>query len=140
MAQKSLPFTKTQIEAIIAKYPTPFHIYNEKAIRENARNLNAAFSWAPGFKEYFAVKATPNPAILQVVKEEGFGADCSSLTELLLAERTGITGENIMFTSNDTPAEEFRKAVALGAIINLDDITHIAALEATAGILDLFSL
>jgi diaminopimelate decarboxylase len=137
MAIKNLPFSKTEIEAIIAKHPTPFHIYDEKAIRENARHLNAAFTWAPGFKEYFAVKATPNPSILQVVKEEGFGADCSSLTELMLAERTGITGENIMFTSNDTPAAEFRKAVALGAIINLDDITHIAALEAATGIPDL---
>jgi diaminopimelate decarboxylase len=137
MAPKILPFSKAQIEAIITKYPTPFHIYDEKAIRDNARQLNAVFTWNPGFKEYFAVKATPNPSILQILKEEGFGADCSSLTELMLAERTGITGENIMFTSNDTPAEEFRKAIALGAIINLDDISHIAYLEEVAGIPEL---
>jgi diaminopimelate decarboxylase len=137
MPSKSLPFSKTQIEAIIAKHPTPFHIYDEKAIRDNARQLNAAFAWVPGFKEYFAVKATPNPGILQILKEEGFGADCSSLTELMLAERTGIRGENIMFTSNDTPAAEFQKAAALGAIINLDDISHIAFLEEAAGIPEL---
>ncbi|MGD8400515.1 MAG: diaminopimelate decarboxylase [Bacillota bacterium] len=137
MTLKKLPFSKAQIEAIIAKYPTPFHIYDEKAIRENARQLTAAFAWVPGFKEYFAVKATPNPSILQLLKEEAFGVDCSSFTELLLAERTGIRGEAIMFTSNDTPEEEFRKAVALGAIINLDDITHIPFLEETAGIPDL---
>jgi diaminopimelate decarboxylase len=137
MALKNLPFTKAKIEAIIEKYPTPFHIYDEKAIRDNARRLSAAFDWVLGFKEYFAVKATPNPSIMQIVKEEGFGADCSSLTELMLAERTGITGENIMFTSNDTPAEEFRKAAALGAIINLDDLSHIESLEQVAGIPDL---
>jgi diaminopimelate decarboxylase len=134
MVSKSLPFSKTQIEAIIAKHPTPFHIYDEKAIRDNARQLNAAFAWVPGFKEYFAVKATPTPGILQILKEEGFGADCSSLTELMLAEQTGINGENIMFTSNDTPAAEFQKAVALGAIVNLDDISHIPFLEEAAGI------
>lgn len=137
MTSKTLPFTKKQIETIISKYPTPFHIYDEQAIRENARKLVAAFDWVPGFKEYFAVKATPNPSILQILKEEGFGADCSSLTELYLAERVGITGENIMFTSNDTPAEEFQKAFQLGAIINLDDISHIPCLEAAAGIPEL---
>ena len=137
MTSKTLPFSKQQMEAIISKYPTPFHIYDEQAIRENARRLIAAFDWVPGFKEYFAVKATPNPSILQILKEEGFGADCSSLTELYLAERVGITGENIMFTSNDTPAEEFQKAFQLGAIINLDDISHIPYLEAAAGIPEL---
>jgi diaminopimelate decarboxylase len=137
MASKLLPFSKEQIEAIITQYPTPFHIYDEQAIRENACRLNAAFAWVPGFKEYFAVKATPNPIILQILKEEGFGADCSSLTELILAERAGITGEEIMFTSNDTPAEEFRKAADLGAIINLDDISHIAFLEESVGLPEL---
>lgn len=137
MSLKTLPFTKSQIEKIINKYPTPFHIYDEKRIRENARKLVAAFAWAPGFKEYFAVKATPNPAILNVLRQEGFGADCSSLTELILAEKTGITGENIMFTSNDTPVEEFKKARELGAIINLDDISHISFLEENTGLPDL---
>jgi diaminopimelate decarboxylase len=134
MAPKHLPFSKEQIEAIITQYPTPFHIYDEQAIRENARCLNAAFAWVPGFKEYFAVKATPNPVILQILKEEGFGTDCSSLTELLLTERAGITGEEIIFTSNDTPAEEYRKAMELGAILNLDDLSHIAFLEEHAGL------
>lgn len=137
MAPKLLPFTKTQIEAIIAQYPTPFHIYDEPGIRTNARKLKEAFAWVPGFKEYFAVKATPTPGILALLKEEGFGADCSSLPELLLAERVGITGEAIMFTSNDTPAAEFQKAVALGAIINLDDISHISFLEESAGLPEL---
>ncbi len=137
MTEKRLPFTKPQIEEIIAQYPTPFHIYDEKAIRENARKLTKAFNWVPGFKEYFAVKATPNPYIMQIGKEEGFGADCSSLAELLLAERVGITGENIMFSSNNTPAEEFQKAKELGAIINLDDITHIDFLEKHVGLPEL---
>jgi diaminopimelate decarboxylase len=110
MSTKTLPFTREEIADIIAEYPTPFHIYDEKAIRENARNLVRAFSWAPGFKEYFAVKAAPNPHLMALLKEEGFGADCSSMAELVLAERVGILGENIMFTSNDTPAEEFVKA------------------------------
>lgn len=137
MTEKKLPFNKKQIEKVIEKYPTPFHIYDEKAIRENAVNLVKAFSWADNFKEYYAVKACPNPYILKLLKEEGFGADCSSLPELLLAEKAGIRGENIMFTSNDTPAEEYKKAVELEAIINLDDITHIEYLEKTAGIPDL---
>lgn len=134
---KLLPFSKAEIERIIEKYPTPFHLYNEQAIRENARKLLAAFAWAPGFKEYFAVKATPNPYILKILKEEGFGADCSSLAELVLAEKVGITGENIMFSSNDTPAHEFRKAKELGAIINLDDISHIEYLKQHAGLPEL---
>lgn len=139
MANKTLPFDREQLEEIVAQYGTPFHIYDEKAIRENARRLTQAFAWAPEFKEYFAVKATPNPYLLKILKEEGFGGDCSSLAELVLAEKSGITGENIMFTSNDTPAVEFKKARELGAVINLDDITHIDFLEKTAGIPDLIS-
>jgi diaminopimelate decarboxylase len=137
MASKELPFTKEQVEEIIAEYPTPIHLYDEKGIRENARQLKKAFSILEGFKEYFAVKALPNPYIMKILKEEGFGADCSSLPELLLAEKTGITGGNIMFSSNDTPAEEFIKAKALGAIINLDDISHIEFLEKSAGLPEL---
>ncbi len=137
MMQKTLPFTKEQIEEIALEYPTPFHIYDETGIRENARKLNGTFSWIPGFKEYFAVKACPNPYILEILKEEGFGADCSSLPELILAEKVGITGEDIMFTSNDTPAKEFVKAKELGAIINLDDINHIDFLERVAGMPEL---
>ncbi|MEE1312676.1 MAG: diaminopimelate decarboxylase [Lachnospiraceae bacterium] len=129
------PFvTKPQLEAICETYPTPFHLYDEKGIRETARNLYKAFSWNKGFKEYFAVKATPNPTILKILHEEGCGTDCSSLTELMMSERCGIVGEEIMFSSNDTPAEEFVKAKELGAIINLDDITHIDFLKETAGI------
>jgi diaminopimelate decarboxylase len=137
MASKELPFTKEQVEEIIAEYPTPIHLYDEKGIRENARQLKKAFGILEGFKEYFAVKALPNPYIMKILKEEGFGADCSSLPELLLAEKTGITGGNIMFSSNDTPAEEFIKAKALGAIINLDDISHIEFLEKSAGLPEL---
>jgi diaminopimelate decarboxylase len=136
---KTLPFSKAELERIIEKYPTPFHIYDEQAIRENARDLLAAFAWAPGFKEFFAVKATPNPHIMKVLKEEGFGADCSSLAELVLADKVGITGENIMFSSNDTPSQEFRKAKELGAVINLDDISHIDFLEKHAGLPELIS-
>ncbi|MCL5058989.1 MAG: diaminopimelate decarboxylase, partial [Actinobacteria bacterium] len=139
MADKYLPFNKEQLVEIIKKYPTPFHIYDEAAIRDNARRLVEAFSWAPEFKEFFAVKATPNPYILRLLKEEGFGADCSSLPELLLAEKAGVAGEEIIFSSNDTPAEEFAKARELGAIINLDDITHIEFLEKHAGIPELLS-
>jgi diaminopimelate decarboxylase len=136
---KSLPFSKKKIEQIIKKYPTPFHIYDEQAIREDVRRLLAAFAWAPGFIEYFAVKATPNPYILKLLREEGLGADCSSLPELVLAEKAGITGENIMFSSNNTPAHEYRKAKELGAIINLDDISHIEYLEQNVGLPDLLS-
>ena len=131
------PFvTKEQLEAICEKYPTPFHLYDEAGIRKTARNLYKAFSWNKGFKEYFAVKATPNPTILKILHEEGCGTDCSSLTELMMTERCGIVGDEIMFSSNDTPAEEFVKAKELGAIINLDDITHIDFLKETAGIPD----
>lgn len=136
---KALPFTKDDIERIIEKYPTPFHIYDERAIRENARRLLAAFAWAPGFKEFFAVKAAPNPYLVKILKEEGFGADCSSLAELILAEKVGLTGEDIIFSSNDTPAHEFIKARELGAIINLDDISHIEYLEKHAGLPEFIS-
>lgn len=134
MAIKNLPFDKKQIEEIIKKNPTPFNLYDEKAIRANAKRFYQAFSWAPNFKNYFAVKALPNPYILKILKEEGMGADCSSLPELILSEKVGIRGEEIMFTSNNTPAKEFVKAKELGAIINLDDITHIKMLEETVGI------
>ena len=129
------PFvTKEQLEDIVKQYPTPFHLYDEKGIRENARKVKQAFSWNKGYKEYFAVKATPNPYILQILHEEGFGCDCSSFTELMMSEACGITGEEIMFSSNATPAKEFEYARELGAIINLDDITHIDFLEQHGGI------
>ncbi len=122
------------VEEIVKDFPTPFHIYDEKGIRENARKLKQAFSWNPGYKEYFAVKATPNPAILRILKEEGCGLDCSSYTELLMSEKVGVVGSNIMFSSNDTPAEEFQLAAKLGATINLDDFTHIDFLNDICGI------
>ena len=122
-----------QLNAITAQYPTPFHLYDEKGIRENARRLKAAFAWNPGFKEYFAVKATPTPAILKLLREEGCGTDCSSLTELMMSDRCGFTGSEIMFSSNETPPEEFELAARLGATINLDDFTHIDFLEKTIG-------
>ena len=137
MSDKKLPFTLAQLEGMAEMFPTPFYVYDEKGIRENARRLNAAFAWNAGFKNYFAVKACPNPSLMSILREEGFGMDCSSLPELLLAERVGVTGEEIMFTSNNTPAEEFVKAKALGAVINLDDITHIPFLEACAGLPEL---
>ena len=115
--------------------PTPYHVYDEAGIVENTRRLAKAFSWNPGFRNYFAVKATPNPSILAVLKAEGSGADCSSMAELVLAERVGLRGLDIMFTSNDTPDVEFRKACELGAIVNFDDITHIAAVERACGAL-----
>ncbi|MBQ7359211.1 MAG: diaminopimelate decarboxylase [Lachnospiraceae bacterium] len=128
------PFvTKAQIEEIVKKYPTPFHIYDEKGIRENAKALKEAFSWNKGYKEYFAVKATPNPYLINILREFGCGCDCSSLTELMLSEAMGVKGEDIMFSSNETPAEEYEYATKLGAIINLDDFTHIDFLEKTIG-------
>ena len=128
------PFvTKEQLEEIIKTYPTPFHIYDEKGIRENAKALKEAFSWNKGFKEYFAVKATPNPFLINILREYGCGCDCSSYTELMLSEAIGAVGEDIMFSSNATPAEEFAYASKLGAIINLDDFTHIDFLEKTIG-------
>jgi diaminopimelate decarboxylase len=129
------PFvTREQLLEITKKYPTPFHIYDEKGIRENARKLNQAFAWNKGFKEYFAVKATPNPYIINILKEEGCGVDCSSMTELMMSEALGITGDDIMFSSNATPPEEFVKAAELNSIINLDDYTHIDFLEKVVGI------
>ena len=128
------PFvTKEQIEKIVELYPTPFHIYDEKGIRENAKALKEAFSWNKGFKEYFAVKATPNPYLIDILREVGCGCDCSSMTELMLSEAMGLSGEDIMFSSNETPAEEYAYAYKLGAIINLDDITHIDFLENIVG-------
>ncbi|MEL4105980.1 diaminopimelate decarboxylase [Oscillospiraceae bacterium WX1] len=125
------PFvTLEQLKTIAETVSTPYHLYDEKGIRENARRLYRAFSWNKGFKEYFAVKATPTPAILKILKEEGCGVDCSSMTELMMSERCGFAGSDIMFSSNATPVAEFEKALALGAIINLDDITHIDALAA----------
>jgi diaminopimelate decarboxylase len=134
MIMKTPFVTKAQVDEMIKKYPTPFHLYDEKGIRENARKLYQAFSWNKGFKEFFAVKATPNPTILRILKEEGCGTDCSSLTELMMSDKLGFTGDEIMFSSNDTPAEEFILAKKLGATINLDDFTHIDFLEKTAGI------
>lgn len=133
------PFvTKEQIEEIVKTYPTPFHIYDEKGIRENVKKLKEAFSWNKGYKEYFAVKATPNPFLINILKEYDCGVDCSSMTELFMAEKMGFSADKmadgIMFSSNATPAEEFVYARKLGAIINLDDFTHIDFLEKTAGI------
>ena len=132
---KKVPFiTKEKLDEVVKTYPTPFHIYDEKGIRETARNLYQAFSWNKGFKEYFAVKATPNPSILKILREEGCGTDCSSMTELMMSERCGFSGHEIMFSSNETPVAEFVKAAQLGAIINLDDITHIEYLKNAVGI------
>ena len=130
------PFvTKEQLEEILKKYPTPFHLYDEKGIRENAKAVKEAFAWNPGFREYFAVKATPNPFLINILKEYDCGTDCSSLTELMMSEALGFKGEYIMFSSNDTPAEEFAYANKIGATINLDDITHIEFLENIIGTL-----
>ncbi len=134
MTTKQLPFSKQQIEKIIEQYPTPFHIYDEKGIREYARKFIKAFSWNPGFKEFYAIKSAPNPYLMKVMRQEGFGIDCSSIAELVLAEKLGMKGDEIMFTSNDTPAYEYKKAVDLGAIINLDDISHIEYLEKHVGL------
>ncbi|HED23550.1 MAG TPA: diaminopimelate decarboxylase [Firmicutes bacterium] len=139
MNRKKIPLSKAELEKITGEYSTPFHLYDEKAIRDNVRSFYRAFSWAEGFKNYFAVKACPNPTILKILKDEGMGVDCSSLTELILAEKVGFRGEEIMFTSNDTPDEEFKKAASLGAVINLDDIRHIDVLERSAGIPELVS-
>ena len=131
---KKQPFvTNEKLQEIVKEYPTPFHIYDEKGIRENARALKEAFSWNPGFKEYFAVKATPNPFLMQILGECGCGCDCSSLTELMLSKAAGFSGENIMFSANAMPEEEFAYANQLGAILNLDDFTHIAFMERVLG-------
>ena len=129
------PFvTYEQMKEIVKKYPTPFHIYDEKGMRENVRNIRKAFAWNPGFHEYFAVKANPNPFLLKILQEEGCGTDCSSLTELMLSNALDFKGDDIMFSSNATPAEEYVYAKKIGAIINLDDYTHIDFLDQCAGI------
>lgn len=133
--EKKAFVTRELIDRIVKDYPTPFHIYDEKGIRENAKALKEAFSWNEGYKEFFAVKATPNPFVISLLKEYGCGCDCSSYTELMLADAVGMKGEDIMFSSNETPAEEYILAEKLGAVINLDDITHIDFLEKTLGYL-----
>ena len=140
MANTKTPFlSKAQAEAIAADVPTPFHVYDEAGIRENARKVHKAFAWNPGFREYFAVKATPTPALLDILRQEGCGVDCSSYTELLLSQAVGFTGREIMFSSNETPAQDMRKAWELGATINLDDLTHVDFLEQVAGIPEVIS-
>ncbi len=136
MNNRTIPFDKAKLEEIAAKWPTPFHIYDAKAIRENAKRLKKAFSWNKGFREYFAVKAAPNPHLMKLLKEFDFGSDCSSMAELVLSEKVGNVGESIMFTSNDTPAEEFRKAWELGAIVNFDDVSHIPFFFESVGAAD----
>jgi diaminopimelate decarboxylase len=137
MSKKEIPLSVDALNALTETYPTPFHIYDERGIRENARLLQKAFSWNSGFKEYFAVKATPNPYILSLLKAEGFGGDCSSYPEMVLCDKVGMRGEDVIFTSNDTPAYEYAKAKEMGAIINLDDISHIAYLEDHVGLPEL---
>ncbi len=137
MTDKKLPFGKEKLEEIINRFPTPFHIYDEKGIKEYARKFNKAFEWNEGYREYYAIKAAPNPYLMKIMQQEGFGIDCSSLAELEIADRLGMKGDDIMFTSNDTPDYEYKKAMELGAIINLDDITHIEYLEKNVGLPDL---
>jgi diaminopimelate decarboxylase len=139
MSKKQFPLTKSRLDELAKRYPTPFYIYDEKAIRENSRAVKRAFSVFPSYKEHYAVKALPNPFILKILADEGFGADCSSLPELILADMAGMQGEDLMFSSNETPAREYRLARDLGAVINLDDFTHIEYLEKTAGIPELIS-
>lgn len=139
MSSKHFPFTRQQLSEIVERFPTPFYLYDEGAIRANAKRIARAFSVFPGFKEHFAVKALPNPFVLKVLADEGFGADCASLPELVLARRAGMSGEDVMFTSNETPAHEYAFARAQGAVINLDDITHIDYLEKACGIPELVS-
>jgi diaminopimelate decarboxylase len=140
MQQKYFPLEKAALEEIARQYPTPFYIYDEKGIIENVRRIKTAFSVFPSYKNHFAVKALPNPYILKILAAEGFGADCSSYPELLLADMAGIKGEDIMLTSNETPANEYETAKKLGAVINLDDYTHIEFLERTAGLPELISM
>lgn len=138
MAHKRVPFTRDQVEGITARFPTPFHLYDEAGMRQTAREFRDAFSWVPGgFRNYYAVKALPNPHVLKLLWDEGMGFDCSSMAELILCERLGVPGEAIMFTSNDTPAVEYQKALELGAIINLDDISHIDYLNTNVGMPEL---
>jgi diaminopimelate decarboxylase len=139
MPDKCLPFDLPKLREISSQFPTPYYLYDERAIRAGARRLLQAFSWCDGFREYFAVKATPNPHILKLLAEEGFGGDCSSLPELVLCQRVGITGEQIMFTSNNTPACEYAKAKELGAVLNLDDETHLPFLAEHVGMPELIS-
>jgi diaminopimelate decarboxylase len=134
MSKKTFPLSLEKLQEVVKKYPTPFHIYDESAIRENIRTFKKAFSWAPKYREQFAVKALPNPRILQILHEEGAGTDNSSLAELILSDVSGYRGEELLLTSNDTPADEFQKAIELGAIINLDDISHLDYLEKNAGL------
>lgn len=135
---KTHPFSKARLDELTALHSTPFHVYDEAAIRGNARAMREAFAWVPGgFKNYYAVKALPNPRIMQILREEGMGFDCSSLPELVLAERIGVRGEELILTSNDTPLKDYEKALELGAVINLDDITHIDFLRDKARIPDL---
>ncbi len=136
---KTFPLPEAALREVIKKFPTPFHIYDEKNIRENFRRLRGAFAWAPDFREHFAVKATPNPYLVEILARDGAGTDCSSIAELFISAAAGVTGEKIMLTSNDTPADEFRKALDLGAIINLDDITHIDYLERNARLPEIIS-
>ena len=131
--KKETFLTLEQAREIAARYPTPFHVYDERGIRENAARVREAFAWNKGFREYFAVKATPNPFLLNILKEYGCGVDCSSETELMMSDACGFSGEQIMFSSNDTPAGEFALAAKLGGIINLDDITHISSVEEELG-------
>jgi diaminopimelate decarboxylase len=139
MNEKKFPLGKEQTLELIKRWPTPFHIYDEAKIRANFRRLREAFSWAPGFREHFAVKALPNPRIVQILHEEGAGTDCSSIAELLISAAAGIKGEEIMLTSNDTPWEEFQKAIALGAVINLDDLSHLDYMAEHAGLPEVLS-
>ena len=134
MNEKTFPLSAEETHALIERYPTPFHLYDEATIRANFRRLRDAFAWAPNFREHFAVKALPNPRIVQLLHEEGAGTDCSSIAELIISEAAGVTGEEIMLTSNDTPYDEFQKAIALGAVINLDDITHLDYMAQHAGL------
>lgn len=137
MTDKKLPFGKEKLKEIITRFSTPFHIYDEKGIKEYARKFNKAFEWNEGYREYYAIKAAPNPYLMKIMQQEGFGIDCSSLAELEIAERLGMKGDDIMFTSNDTPDYEYKKAIELGAIINLDDISHIEYLEKNVGLPEL---
>ena len=139
MNEKNFPLGKEQTLELIKRWPTPFHIYDEAKIRANFRRLGEAFSWAPGFREHFAVKALPNPRIVQILHEEGAGTDCSSIAELLISAAAGVKGEEIMLTSNDTPWEEFQKAIALGAVINLDDLSHLDYMAEHAGLPEVLS-
>jgi len=140
MNEKKFPLDKAALEKLAQQYPTPFYVYDEKAIIENVRRIKAAFSIFPSYKNHFAVKALPNPYILKLLAAEGFGADCSSYPELLLAEMAGMKGEDIMLTANETPASEYRAALKMGAVINLDDFSHIEYLEKTAGLPELISM